>query len=389
MAFVQGDLAGLQHALALVAAVVQWGDAVKLLRVLVLTRYGVLGASSRLRFSQYFSALHGAGMQIQCLPLFGDEALGARYRRGQYSLGAALTAFGKRMQVMFSHRDFDVVWIEKEALPWCPLWLELALLSSVPYVLDYDDAVFHNYDLHSSALVRRLYGQRLDGLMARAALVVCGNAYLAQRATDAGAVWVERLPTVIDLDRYTLQGRTQTVAEVAEQVPRIVWIGSPSTAKYLALLSQPLQALAQRMPFVLRVIGAEFALPGVQVECVPWADATEVADIAACDVGVMPLQDSAWERGKCGYKLIQYMACGLPVVASDVGMNEEIVKAGGSGYLARSDDEWLEALMALLSDAALCQKFGLAGRQRVEDVYCIQKTGPVMSQWLAEAAGKS
>jgi glycosyltransferase involved in cell wall biosynthesis len=225
--------------------------------------------------------------------------------------------------------------------------------------------------------------------MAKAALVVCGNAYLAQRATAAGAARVEQLPTVIDLSRYTLQSRPQAVGNVQDPVPRIVWIGSPSTAKYLALLAEPLQVLAQTMPFVLRVVGAQFALPGVQVECVPWSEATEVADIAACDVGVMPLQDSAWERGKCGYKLIQYMACGLPVVASDVGVNGEIVQAGVNGYLARNNDEWLNALKALLSDAAVRHQFGLLGRQRVEDVYCIQKTGPVFAQWFAEAAGKS
>ncbi len=376
--------------MALVAAVVVKRDyAVKQLRVLSLTRYGALGASSRLRSLQYFPSLQASGIQVQWQPLFGDDALGARYKHGYYGVGAALAAFAARMKAMLKRYEFDVVWIEKEALPYFPLWLESALLSGVPYVLDYDDAVFHNYDLHRSALVRRLYGKRLDGLMANATLVVCGNAYLAQRATAAGAARVEQLPTVIDLSRYTLQSRPQAVGNVQDPVPRIVWIGSPSTAKYLALLAEPLQVLAQTMPFVLRVVGAQFALPGVQVECVPWSEATEVADIAACDVGVMPLQDSAWERGKCGYKLIQYMACGLPVVASDVGVNDEIVQAGVNGCLARNNDEWLNALKALLSDAAVRHQFGLLGRQRVEDVYCIQKTGPVLAQWLAEAAGKS
>lgn len=384
--------------MALVAAVVvQRGHTLKPLRVLALTRYGVLGASSRLRFLQYFPALQAAGIQVKWQALFGDAALGGRYKRGQYGVGVALAAFGARIQIMIKRRNFDLVWIEKEALPYLPLWLELALLSGAPYVLDYDDAVFHNYDFHRSLLVRRLYGKRLDGLMAKAALVVCGNSYLAQRAASADAARVEQLPTVIDLNRYTLQSRAQFISDVhdpvqdalQEHVPRIVWIGSPSTSKYLALLAEPLQALAQAMPFVLRIIGAQFALPGVQVECVPWSEATEVGDIAACDVGVMPLQDTAWERGKCGYKLIQYMACGLPVVASDVGVNSEIVQAGVNGYLARNTDEWLNALKSLISDAAARHQFGISGRQRVEDVYCIQKTGPVLAQWLAKAAGKS
>ncbi len=361
----------------------------KPLRVLALTRYGTLGASSRLRFLQYFSSLEASGIQVRWQPLFSDGDLQSRYQHGHYGFATVLAAFGRRIKSMLDRHAFDLIWIEKEALPWWPLWFESALLRGVPYVLDYDDAVFHNYDLHRFGIVRQLYGKRLDGLMANAALVVCGNDYLAQRALQAGAKWVETLPTVIDLERYTLTGpSTKQDVVVVTDVPRIVWIGSPSTAKYLQLLRQPLQTLAQRIPFVLRVIGAQFELTGVQVECVPWSESTEVAAISECDVGVMPLLDSAWERGKCGYKLIQYMACALPVAASNVGVNADIVQQGRNGYLARNEDEWLDALTRLLTDATLRKTLGQASRQRVETMYCIQKTGPVMAQWLREAAAK-
>lgn len=376
--------------MALVAAVVvQRGDALKPLRVLALTRYGTLGASSRLRFFQYFSALEATDIQVRLQPLFSDAELQSRYQYGHYRFSTVLAAFGRRIKSMLARHAFDLIWIEKEALPWWPLWFESALLRGVPYVLDYDDAVFHTYDLHRLALVRQLYRKRLDGLMAHAGLLVCGNDYLAQRALHAGAKWVEKLPTVIDLERYTLADTSvrKDVGRVAD-VPRIVWIGSPSTAKYLQLLRQPLQTLAKRAPFVLRVIGSQLELTGVQVECVPWTESTEVAAIAECDVGVMPLLDSAWERGKCGYKLIQYMACALPVVASNVGVNAEIVHEGGNGYLARSEEEWLDALTRLLTDATLRQTLGQAGRHRVEMMYSIQKTGPVMAHWLREAAEK-
>lgn len=367
------------------AVVVQRFDAVKPVRVLALTRYGALGASSRLRFVQYFPTLQASGIDVQWQPLLDDSMLQARYQRGSYAFFETFTAYGCRIKAMLERRAFDVLWIEKEALPWCPLWFESALLRGVPYLLDFDDAVFHNYDHHRLTLVRRLYGKRLDRLMAKAALVLCGNAYLAKRALDAGAACVEQLPTVVDLERYPLNNSTRIDSEA---VPRIVWIGSPSTVKYLKLLSDPLQTLAQRMPFVLRVIGAAFELPGVQVECVAWTEATEVAAISGCDVGVMPLLDSPWERGKCGYKLIQYMAAGLPVVASDVGVNGEIVRTGVNGYLVRSSDEWVNALARLLSNANLRQQLGSAGRQRVEDVYCIKKTAPVMANWLIRAMRK-
>ncbi len=371
--------------MALVATVVvQRGHSVKQLRVLALTRYGGLGASSRLRSLQYFPALQAAGMQVEWQSLFGDDALRARYKSGHYGLGTALSAYAARMQVMFKRRDFDVVWIEKEALPYLPLWLESTLLSGVPYVLDYDDAVFHNYDHHSIAPVRWFYGSRLDRLMAKATLVVCGNQYLADRAQRAGAPWVELLPTVIDLERYPVPALT--IPPVADRVLRIVWIGSPTTPQYLQILAKPLQQLSQRLNFVLRVIGAEVQLPGVQVEYVPWTESTEVQSIAAGHVGVMPLLDSPWERGKCGYKLIQYMACGLPVVASPVGINSEIVEVSVNGYLATSDGEWVSALELLLTQENLRQNMGKTGRAKVEAQYCIQQTGPRMVELLQQAA---
>lgn len=304
--------------------------------------------------------------------------------RGSYSLLDLVNSYLVRIRALLYRKQFDVLWIEKEALPWLPLWIEACLLHGVPYVLDYDDAVFHNYDQHRFAAVRWLYGKRLDGLMSKAALVVGGNDYLAQRARAAGARWVEVVPTVIDLDRYPVPvvfGGDKAALQLS-----IVWIGSPSTARYLKLLEKPLQLLAKRWPLVLRVIGAEFQMHGVRVQCVQWSEATEVESIAAGHAGVMPLLESPWEQGKCGYKLIQYMACGLPVVASPVGVNNQIVEHEVNGFLARSDAEWVVALEQLFAQAQLRHRMGKAGRAKVEAQYCIQKTGPKMAELLKKAA---
>ncbi len=356
------------------------------IKVLVLTKYGRLGASSRMRFLQYGSWLQQAGLQMMVAPLLSDELLQARYEHGGYGL-PLLRAYFSRIQSLMARKKFDVVWIEKEALPWLPLWLELALLRGVPYVLDYDDAVYHHYDQHSNSWVRRIYGQRLDGLMAKAALVIGGNSYLAQRASAAGARNVAVIPTVVNLDRYPIQEKTFVDAEVYS-LPRIVWIGSPSTVHYLKLLREPLQILAERQAFVLRVIGGAVDIPGVQMEVLPWSEATEFSKIRACNVGVMPLLDSSWERGKCGYKLIQYMACGLPVVASNVGVNTEIVQHGENGFLANTREDWVVALGRLLGDERLSAQLGVAGRQQVERSYCIQKTGLKMAELLRSVAGR-
>jgi glycosyltransferase involved in cell wall biosynthesis len=191
------------------------------------------------------------------------------------------------------------------------------------------------------------------------------------------------IPTVIDLKRYGEQQGTASKQLFQDSRPRIVWIGSPSTVRYLQLLSEPLQALAKRHAFVLRVIGGgTVGIPGVQVESLPWSEDTEVKNISECAIGVMPLLDTSWERGKCGYKLIQYMACGLPVVASSVGVNMEIVRQGGNGFLADTPEEWCVALEKLLKEEGLRQSMGKAGRQLVEDFYCAQKTGPKISKLL-------
>lgn len=365
------------------AVVVQRRYPLKPIKVLALTKYGRLGASSRLRFLQFVSGLEQSGLQVTVQPLISDAMLKTRYVHGTYGAGALVHAYAGRCQAMMCRHDFDLVWIEKEALPWVPLWLERALLKGVPYVLDYDDAVFHNYDQNSRSWVRWLYGERLDRLMEGAALVVVGNNYLAAHAREAGASRVEVTPTSIDLDHYPIRPVAPPLPRLKEILPRIVWVGSPTTARYLELLREPLQTLAVRHSFVLRLIGCDAVdIPGVQVEAMPWTEATEFDNISACDIGAMPLLDSPWEQGKCGYKLIQYMACGLPVVASNVGVNSEIVQPGKNGFLAGTSAEWVNTLSELLDSHDLRYAMGRAGRASVESTYCIQKTGPQLAELL-------
>ncbi len=363
--------------------VVQRRYPLKQLKVLALTKYGRLGASSRLRFLQFIARLARSGVQVTVQPLIPDALLRERYVQGAYDVGALVHAYSLRCQAMMSRHDFDLLWVEKEALPWAPFWWERALLKGVPYVLDYDDAVFHNYDQSARLWVRRLYGNRLDRLMAGAALVVAGNGYLAARARVAGAPRVEILPTSIDLDHYPIQPVAPQPHPVKDSPPCIVWVGSPTTARYLNLLRESLQTLAVQRSFALRLIGCDpIDIPGVRVEAVPWSEATEFENISACDIGVMPLIDSPWEQGKCGYKLIQYMACGLPVVASNVGVNSEIVQPGKNGFLAGTSAEWVSALGELLESRGLRHALGRVGRASVESTYCIQKTGPHLAELL-------
>ena len=339
-----------------------------------------------MRFLQYLPELSKFGIDVKVQILFDDRALTSRYKQRRYSFSALLRAFYHRLAALRAATHFDLLWIEKEALPWWPQWAEAFFLRGVRYVLDYDDAVFHIYDHHRLPIICWIFGKRLDSLMRHAHLVVSGNDYLAQRSKDAGADWVEELPTVIDLVRYPWPQSPEEANRAHK--PTIVWIGSPSTVSYLELLREPLQRLTQNHDFVFRVIGGEVSIPGVSVECFPWSEQAEVALIAAADVGVMPLMDTPWERGKCGYKLIQYMACGLPVVASPVGFNIRIVQPEVNGYLADGVCSWTNALDRLLVDSALRARMGAAGRQLIETSYCIQVTGSRLAELLRLAATK-
>ncbi|MEQ1527275.1 MAG: glycosyltransferase family 4 protein [Gallionella sp.] len=351
------------------------------MKILLLTRFGQQGASSRMRKLQYLPPLESAEIEYVVSPLFNDEMLLLKYQQGGYSLLDVLSAYWRRIWTLLRAHQFDLVWIEKEALPWFPAWFERGLLRRVPYALDFDDAIFHNYDLHRSAWVRRIYGRRIDCLMAGAHLVIAGNRYLAERAIAAGTRRVEVVPTVVDLARY----KAKQVYSVAAK-PRIVWIGSPSTVKYLVELAGSFSLLAKRQAYTLRVIGGgELTIPGVEVESLPWSEDTEAALIEECDVGIMPLKDSPWEQGKCGYKLIQYMACGLPTVASPIGANRDVVIDAETGLFADSIHAWVDALATLLSDADLRQRFGQAGRARAETEYSLQQVAPRLITLLKKA----
>ena len=355
-----------------------------MMKVLLLTRYGGLGASSRVRFMQYFPLLKAADIEVTAFPFFSDVYVRG-LQQGQRSLFEVCRAYVQRLAGMLKAEKYDLLWIEKEVFPWLPAWFESLLLSrQAPYVLDYDDAVFHYYDQHRSAVVRSVLGGKHRELMRGAALVVAGNDYLASYARDAGAAKVEIVPTVVDLQRYPL-ARLRSTPDLAE-IPCVGWIGQRATADFLRPLAPLFEQLRKQGKGRLTAIGIDAQQLGLPMASVPWSEDTEVASLQALDIGIMPLRDEPFERGKCGYKLIQYMACGLPVVASPVGVNRQIVEHGVNGFLAETPREWEAALESLLADPLLRQRMGAAGREKVERSYSIQVTAPRLVGLLKAAA---
>jgi len=362
-----------------------------IVRVILFTKYPRLGASSRLRSLQYLPLLKANGVDIVVCPLFDEDYLNSLYSGKGRSVSSIARRYALRLHQLRSCSGADLLWVEKEALPYLPFWVEHAVMpSGVPYVVDYDDAVFHNYDLSTRSWVRRILGRKIDRVMSNAATVVCGNNYLAERARLAGAEKVEYLPTVVDSGRYSVRaqdGRDQASA------PVIGWVGSPSTQHYVLELKSVLETLHRKRGARLVLVGAQpelmSAFGDMPVEIVPWLEDTEAEVIAGFDIGIMPLSDGPWERGKCGYKLIQYMASGKPVVASAVGVNIEIVNRWQCGELADSLSNWEQALDKLLADPERRRAQGQRGRLAVEEHYSLQAQGPKLIDILRHAANRS
>ena len=357
------------------------------LNLLLLSRYDARGASSRLRTLQYRPALEARGFTVAHVPLFGAAYLDAIYHSGGWargrmrSAGHVAAAVMRRVATVLGARRYDVIWIEKELFPYLPGVFEALLArTGIPYVVDYDDAIFHRYDRARSSAVRRLLSTKLDPLLAGAFAVTAGNRYLGDYARRHGARRVEWVPTVVDTTRYPHR------PEPNDKALRIGWIGSPSTAAYLPLVHRPLREVASERPIRLVTVGAPpLTLPGVPIEQHEWSLESEAHLIGDCHVGIMPLRDSPWEQGKCGYKLIQYMACARPVVASPVGVNPDIVGTD-AGFLAADDAAWADAFRQLAASPARRAAMGRAGRARVEESYALQVTAPRIAALLMEAA---
>ncbi len=320
------------------------------MNVLSLTRYDEAGASSRYRVYQYLPHLRAAGLQVDNAPLLDRSYVANLYSGTAKDKLGLVRAAVRRLWLLRRARRYDLVWFDKELLPYVPDLVEQLLrFGGVPFVVDYDDAIFHRYDQSKNPIVRAVLGRKIDRVMAAATLVIAGNPYLAERARRAGAKAVEILPTVVDLDRYPAwrppEHRPLTLG----------WIGSPSTQRYLHQIAPALGTYCAEQGARMLAIGVRpgFSIPGVPLERIPWTDEGEVRSLQELDIGLMPLPDEPFERGKCGFKLIQYMGCALPTIGSPVGVNRDIIVDGQTGFLASSQDQWLTALRTMGASAAL------------------------------------
>jgi glycosyltransferase involved in cell wall biosynthesis len=328
----------------------------------------------RYRIEQWQDGLAQTGVEITFAPFEDKNLRDILYAKGQWlRKGAGISkSFIRRFSTVSRPRSYDLVYIFREAALFGPSIFErIVHLWKVPLVFDFDDAIFVRYRSPANGWLSLLKAPgKTQTICKMASHVMVGNAYLAEYARAFNQN-VTVIPTTIDTQRYQVGSVRET------GIPVIGWTGSYSTVQHLDLLRPVLQQLAREEPFRVRVIGpSDYQVEGVEVEVIPWRSQTEAEDLAAVDIGVMPLPDDAWSRGKCGCKALQYMGLGIPAICSAVGMNTDLIRDGENGFLAESVEEWLNKLTILLRSSQVRRKLGLAGRKTVEERFSASSQVP-------------
>jgi len=342
--------------------------------ILVLTKYGDLAATTRQRFLQYQEELESNGIRLIIEPLLNNEYLQNKFKGFRIKKLVIMRSYLRRLKLLILKKDFDAIWVQYELFPYLPSMFEkLISLPGKPVLSDFDDAIFHQYDDHSSLLFRTILKKKLDPLLKRSNLTICGNDYLQNWAKNhCSNTYV--VPTVVDTTKYI-----HLKKKISKQIV-IGWIGSPSTWNYVQKIKKPLNQILKTHNVTTLVVGSgNQNTPDNLFKFVDWSLESEISLIQSMDIGIMPLTEDLWSQGKCGYKLIQYMACGLPVIASPVGVNKKLVKNGVNGFLANSEEEWIEFLDLLIRDPELRSKMGAEGRKIVEKFYSLEVHGPRVS----------
>jgi glycosyltransferase involved in cell wall biosynthesis len=328
--------------------------------IYALTKYNTKGASSRVRFSNLIPALRTYGWEISHFPLLSDPVLSRFYNKGRHSYSTISWHYVRRLIQLRHVAPPDLWWVEKEVLYGFPLALERVLLNITSQaVIDYDDAVFLNYRKAFSGRWSRY--EKFAYYARSAAYLTVGSDYLQAEFARRGACRIKKIPSSINTQKYSLHEHRE------RDTITIGWIGTPVTVRFMDPLKDVLQKVARRIPIRVHVLGAKWKCPGVEVRCFEWTEESEAKAIQQFDIGVMPLTDGEWERGKCAYKLIQYMAAGVVPVGSRVGENSVVIEDGVNGFLASESGEWVHKLTLVASDHLLRARIGLRARRNAVD----------------------
>ena len=335
------------------------------------SKCSLIGPSSRYRIFQFLPHLQAHGIDCAVDPLFDEThfdilSLRPSAIRVMLKIPYVFARFLKRLWNLLILGGRDVIVVEGQLFPYLPPLAERLLRwCGHRMVIEMDDAIY----------LTRGHEKKMSALLAMSNGAIVGNEQLAAYARQfSSQVWI--VPTVVDTDRF-VPHPAESSKEPAEESITLVWMGLAYNLKYLDVLAPALRALQSRFHLRLRVVCSRPPhIAGVNVEFRPWAMEREVTDLQDAAIGVMPLDDTAWTRGKCGLKLLQYMAVGVPAIASPVGVNRDIITTGHDGFLASTVQEWYDCLESLCRQPQLRKEIGLAGRRTVVERYSLAVWGP-------------
>jgi glycosyltransferase involved in cell wall biosynthesis len=349
-------------------------------RVLFLNKYSARGPSSRYRVLQFLPFLEPRGIRATVHALHDDAYLAARYAGRPVSPFYLARRTISRLSALAGATRYDLVFIQKEMFPHlidAPEWW--LARRGIRYAVDLDDAIHLMYA--NAGGWRRPLRDKLPRVLARASLVLAGNRYL-ERYASAFTDRVLYFPTVVDTDRFVPGPRHPA------RTPVVGWMGTPETARYLGQIAPALEQASVRAPLSLMVVGADAPrLSRMRVFAKPWSEAEEPADLQSMDIGVMPLADDEWSRGKCSLKLLQYMSTGIASVTSPLASAPEFVRDGENACFASTGDEWCDRIAELAASEAKRAWIGERARAEVEANYSLRRWGPRLADALEWGAG--
>lgn len=341
--------------------------------ILIIAPYPHASApSQRFRFEQYLPYLKEQGFEITMKPFLSNKGWNTLYKEGS-TFAKILTlsgSFMRRWGLMFSLSRYDHIFIHREASMVGPAVFEwiIAKVLRKKFIYDFDDAIWlPNYSDSNARFQKLKMYKKVNKIMRLASTVTVGNPYLEEYAQKHNEN-TQVIPTTIDTDNvHNLDGNPDN------NVPVIGWTGSHTTMQYLDELIPVLDELSLKIDFKFRVISNQpMTVERDYLEFVAWNATTEIQDLAMINIGVMPLSDNEWSRGKCGFKALQYMALGIPAVVSPVGVNTTIINNAENGFICADSNEWKNTLNNLLQDDKLRRSIGQKGKERVLKTYSVE-----------------
>lgn len=340
-------------------------------KILFFTKYTEKGPSSRYRSYQYRSYFEEY-FDLEYLPLFDDNYILKLYGNKRKNYCQIIAAYLKRIiQVVKLIGTKDVIFIEYELLPHFPPILEYLLyISRVRVVLDYDDAIFHNYDLHKNFIVRNLLGKKISNIARMANYIITGSPYLTKYFKNYNRNVIE-IPTSIIQEKYIIQPSKRKKKSFV-----VGWIGSKSTSSNILILLNVMKYINDINPnVVFKLMGFDsnlkchFTHPNIQF--IDWSKESEIEFLNQINLGIMPLYDNHFNRGKCGFKLIQYMAMGKPTLSTPLEANLKINR-DNHNLFASEENEWIKSIIYASENNDYCNHIGSKNRKIVEKYYSVE-----------------